>query len=914
MHANVIERKLNVFISSRINERFSVVRKTLKTLLLETGMVASVYVFETESASTQGVKGAYLGEVSLSDLCIFLIDNADGVPDPVYAEHLEAKNKSIRRLYFFCNENDKSPTYLQNELMNSGEAKYDDNVHKFSDFPNIVYYGVLQSIVDLYRGYKSEAYSVDEKLETNIPLINNIVLDRGIYKHYTTESRLARIFNPYGTDVPHGVEDTTTSYDDLCAEFLSTVLGRSVFNYDKFSQLKDAILPTHEEKIKTIIEFRLNAVADYYRGKLDTSLHNIQLAHEKAKDVPSVPTWLLNDMAIDMRNINIEMDRLNNKLTIKSEAQELLDESPEVVYYPLLDRFYNSNHSELLKEYFEIHTQDPYTNRFGILNHAFDYVASCFNIAVRFGSLTHIFSTPNVYRDILFAKFIDSGDFKLFFELIRISLITSEAKRLDKIVSKYNKNVSAVTATDVEVLINSIKTVPLEHNRIVSLCLLIEHFGYYFSEEQYNEQIDFFFQNSLNWCNDNNRIVNVGYHILKAIKVNLKRLDNQRIAELVNLFFENQLRKFYDEVLEIIVYLDYKQVNEIEQSKIIEHCLALIKDTNLPYKKNLQHAVIAIRKKMNSKSDLLDDAVREHMPEFYGQEYDLEINKTNTLKHIEDYIEVIHERNQKARASRYIGYANSPCDIIRRILMLDGAKLSEDLIVKIITAIEETLVNEEQQADQKISAIQLAIYLYYKSPQYALWNEFKKRSTEKNEELLSATGDPFFGTASQNSLHFNFLLMKIGFGVCAFEEAAVGYAAVMSYNESDYIASVRSVSIFLSDIDITALDDNILSIVANFILSIGKKKHKYVQRYAIASLVLLSRSNMYADVVLERLAYMMDGAISDIKLSILSGIKDLESDKGFKDFILQKGRTDNHYLVRNLADEITQSLLLSKTD
>lgn len=227
-----------------------------------------------------------------------------------------------------------------------------------------------------------------------------------------------------------------------------------------------------------------------------------------------------------------------------------------------------------------------------------------------------------------------------------------------------------------------------------------------------------------------------------------------------------------------------------------------------------------------------------------------------------------------------------------------------------MTAIEKTLVNKVQQADQKNSAIQLTFCLYCKLPQSSLWNGFKERIIEKSEDVLSATFDSFFGTDSQNSLRLNFLLMKIGFGVCSFEDASLGFAAVMSYNESDFITAVRSVNIFLSEVDITVLDNNILGIITNFILSIGNEKHKNAQSDAIDSLILLSKSNLYAAVVLERLAYMMDGAMSAIKFSILSGIRDLESDKEIKDYILQKGRTDNHYLVRNLAEKITESLSL----
>jgi len=64
-----IERKLTIFISSKIDERYKLIRYALKTLLMETGLVASVYAFEQE-ASSQNTQGAYLSEVSQSDLCI----------------------------------------------------------------------------------------------------------------------------------------------------------------------------------------------------------------------------------------------------------------------------------------------------------------------------------------------------------------------------------------------------------------------------------------------------------------------------------------------------------------------------------------------------------------------------------------------------------------------------------------------------------------------------------------------------------------------------------------------------------------------------------------------------------------------------------------------------------------------------
>lgn len=905
MHDNTLERKITIFISSQINERYTIVRKALKTLLLETGIVAHVYAFETEGACSQDVKSAYLKEVSQSDLCVFLIDNADGVSDAVFAEHERAKSVGIRRLYFFCDEKERKPTQLQNELMTTGETKYYDKIHEFSDFPKEVYKSVLQDIIDLYRGHRVAISDIDKKSKLDTASVNTFVLRKDIYKPYTAESRLVRIFDPYVDNVPPNLSDKTDCYEDLCADFLSVVIGRISFNHDKFMQLKDCILPTHEDSIKNIIELRLNAIADYYNNNLDECSQKVRIAYEKAKNNPNVPMWLLNDIAIDMRNISNDIDKLNNRISLKSDAQKILDESPETVYYPLLDRFDSSNYSNLLKEYFEMHTQSPYSWRLENLNYAFGYIASCFNVAVRFGSLTHILLTLDRYEDTLITKFIDSKDFKLFIELIRILLISTNEKRLGKIVDTYNKSVSAVTPAEIDYFINSIRTLPLEYNRIISLCLLLEHFGYYFSEEQYNEQTDYFFQYANNWCIDDKRVAVIGYRILKTVKANLMRMNNQRVAKLLNSFFDNNLRRFYDEILEILSCLDYKCIDEVDQTKIVENCITLIRKKDYPNISNLQYAVIIIRKSIITKTDLLDNAVREYMPEFYDKEYDLEINNDNLLKHIEEYIEAIHKRNQEARKSKFTSHAWNSCDVIKRIIKYNHIDLTEDVVTKIVMEIEETLVNKVQQADQKKFAMQLALYLYSAFPQFSLWDDFKKRITEKSADVLNATYDPPFGTVSQNSLRFNFLLMRIGFGVSSFEDTALGFAAVMSYNESDFITALRNIYIFLSDVNITAIDDDILGIITNFLLSIGNEKHKNAQIYAINSLIILLKSQLYAPIVLKRLSYIMDSAISDIKLSILNGIRDLENDNGFKNYILQKGRTDNHYLVRKLAEEIT---------
>ena len=140
-----VEHKLRVFISSKCGGKYTVARKALKTLLEVTGLVEA-YVFETEPGSSEDTVSAYLEYVDNSNLCIFLVDNADGVRPAVLSEEKRAKDKSLRRLYIFCDENQKEPTSMQEEIKTSFSQKY-MVVHEFSDIVKSAYLRYFQYLL-----------------------------------------------------------------------------------------------------------------------------------------------------------------------------------------------------------------------------------------------------------------------------------------------------------------------------------------------------------------------------------------------------------------------------------------------------------------------------------------------------------------------------------------------------------------------------------------------------------------------------------------------------------------------------------------------------------------------------------------------------------------------------------------------
>ena len=95
-------RKIKVFISSICGiEKYDTVRAKLKCAIEDTKL-AEVYTFEGKGASTLPAGKHYTWALEDSDVCIFLIDNADGIKSGVQTEIDTVKKYNIKALYYFC--------------------------------------------------------------------------------------------------------------------------------------------------------------------------------------------------------------------------------------------------------------------------------------------------------------------------------------------------------------------------------------------------------------------------------------------------------------------------------------------------------------------------------------------------------------------------------------------------------------------------------------------------------------------------------------------------------------------------------------------------------------------------------------------------------------------------------------------
>ena len=105
-------QKIKVFISSICGvEKYDKVRAELKKAIEDT-QLADVYLFEGKGAASLPAGAHYTWALEDSDICIFLIDNADGIRPGVQAEVDTVKKFNIKALYYFCDENQKKRLHL----------------------------------------------------------------------------------------------------------------------------------------------------------------------------------------------------------------------------------------------------------------------------------------------------------------------------------------------------------------------------------------------------------------------------------------------------------------------------------------------------------------------------------------------------------------------------------------------------------------------------------------------------------------------------------------------------------------------------------------------------------------------------------------------------------------------------------
>ena len=907
MQADTIEHKVTVFISSKCGGRYTIIRKALKELLLETGMT-NVYVFETAPGSSQPMPDAYLQYINESHLCLFLIDNKDGVTNPVLAEYQRAKELGKKIICVFCDEKKKKPTQLEEEIRLTQRGKYCP-VHEFSDITKVAYKSVMQDILDSYKKKSSSSVSSnansDSSIEKVLTVTDSYIIDKNMLKGFDkTKNELAKIVFPFGEKA-----EETSELDDMSQDFMNVILCKQRFESIDYDKTCKKVVELHQSGYKDLISVRLKAVKYYFEDKIPECIDTLKEALQIASSNTEIANWISNDIAIDLRNMIGINDEIHSRISMDNEGQKFINNNCETVFFPVLDRFESNIKEKIIKQYFKVYTDSPYTTTLGGQGEVFENIAICYCTALIYGSITHLLITRNRIIDALFALCFEYSDHDLFVELIKMLIIERRDKDLEKFIRIYNQSVDVVNSNDIETIQACIECIPISHHKRMSEFLLLKYFGYYFSDLQYNQLSEKLISFSFDWIDNEKRIYNLCDYIFGALKENSRRIDIDCLTKFIIKVLSMNGNRWYDDACSLSCSLDYSLVSKGNQTSLLEKSIKIICDEQRRNMlNNFSRHLIHFRLTTTINMKSLDDAILKNMVDLYNGIYHLEIfdrDRKSSINNIKRYMNSINIRNEEqGKNGTFHGYGSDPYGIISNIIRHNELVLNWDEIRPIIEVAKNTLLAPKQGYQDKCRAIILIVFLKNHFGYIKEWNEYLVSLINQDEQILAGNSIDFFEKDTKRVLYFVYQMMLFIFNRSTSDEIINSIINISNMSDYEILKCLVNIESILDGFDYSEADDTVVMFIIHLACMMINHKERDIRFFAIKCLIQLTHSK-YSQIVLPQLSSVMDTGTSIIKASIISRVKRIEqSDQAVIDYIIQKGKVDNNYLVRKIANEL----------
>ena len=903
------DEKIRVFISSRCGEeKYDNVRMQLKSLIENTGF-AKVYLFESRRASTLSAQQDYLYGLDDSDVCLFLIDNADGVPEGVLKEYQRAKAHPKKSLFIFCNENKEESTHIQKEITGAGGAKY-YITESFDEFVDIGYQSLINDIGEIYISYckgrliDPEFIAATGSIE-EIDTVASESLDKQIFKNIDNTKKL--ILNEIFTRSDSKVEKTC-NLDVYSSEFLKVLFNKKNIKEYNTNLLLSSLKEMQSENLHKVVVERWNAIQSYYLDDIEKAIEYENIALHLAHEL-QLPNWIVQDILIDLRNLYSFEAHSKNQYLLDNAAQKELDSEKSALFYPLIDRYERSLYEEIIKQSKKSSMRSPYSVTFGnSINQYGDYISNIYIMSVFNGSLTQLLRTIDRIKDIAFHLCHQYSDWEFRVLLLRMALTKGNKKEIEGITDLFNDVYGKMNGKDAKDIYEFVKGNPIKYQRNIAQLLAFQHLGYYFDDDFYTEVWQEISSIINCWIDSEDKLVALGDYIFDAIVENMLRLDvNNVVNSILIKVFDYEIKRFYDKALEALSKLDFSMISDENVIRVISILTELIKDDSIRENLHkLDNAVISLRKQTPDLCSALDDAVMEMMPVFFENRYSLETRKgtqAESKAHIGKFIDQINDRNDtQGKNGRYLGYLDNPYKTIENIIIADNVELERGMVSKIIQSSVDTLYAENQTFGAKVYAINLITFLRLVSDNTTFDYENLMDKLIKDEEyIFSGAENMFLDKTSKATMYFNFSMMKLVFNKIDVEEVL---SLLSSYTDLEIFEKLEALKTIISIFEngkSELVDDKVLLLILQFTLGSTNDSNHDVRYYATKALLHFLSSNN-KEPIMKKLLSIMDYDSVYIKSQIMNYSEKLKGlDEESFAFIKEKALVDNHFVIRKRA-------------
>lgn len=430
--------KIFVFISSKCQpEKYKNIRAVLKQQLEDTG-IFSVYIFEEAGASSTSPQNKYLTQLIRSDVCIFLIDNKDGITEGVQQEIDVALKHEKKCLFYFCEEKSLEKPEIFETIRNSGFCVY-YTVKSFEEFVTQSSKDLVNDILELYKGYcnKLVFYHPDEISSFNVEQLKQVLYPKSIVSDLNKTASAIINFSGMQIDLTEREEYKSSELDYWCALFFGVLFGNESidsFNLHKFSKV---ILKNRKDSYDKIVEKRWEALEAYFSNNSEKCLNCL---NEAKKIAGNSDGWIQNDIDLDIRNVyRYQAHTLSDILLLGKKSSSAEDNNiSEETYYPGIDRITNNLNEKFFSE--SVSDRLDYGLSFTISNELVgcaQQLASILAIAMYYGSLSHLLLMFRYVKYFMAYLSFKYDNFQFRYSYLKLAIWDNNKDDIDGILREF---------------------------------------------------------------------------------------------------------------------------------------------------------------------------------------------------------------------------------------------------------------------------------------------------------------------------------------------------------------------------------------------------------------------------------------------------------------------------------------------
>ena len=263
-------------------------------------------------------------------------------------------------------------------------------------------------------------------------------------------------------------------------------------------------------------------------------------------------------------------------------------------------------------------------------------------------------------------------------------------------------------------------------------------------------------------------------------------------------------------------------------------------------------------------------------------------------KYIDKYIEDIISYNRTQGENGIFTFsAVNNFQTIFNIIKIDNVRLSEEIFNRLIEVCKQTIISDNQILSDKYSSFNLLFQIYFSQIHDHNWEKLTD-VFQSNRNTLLIHSDLIDENPIILSIQLN--VMKSIFDG--------NYNLVINdilKLSDENIFEIKRVISFLQTIfefDKFSPNGEFIMFCTYFCLNMTKHYSRNIKM-----LIKLTKYEIVNQIILNQLSNMMDNSNSDIKLVIVKNIDKIISNGDYKEYIIEKARLDNHYLVIKYANE-----------